>query len=235
MLRHSDDREEHTLRDGSRIVLRLIRPDDRIELHALYRRLSPESRYRRFLSVKADLDEDELDYLTRVDNDAHVAIVAIVDTLDLKAERIVGVARFVRFPDDATAAEGAVLVADGMQNRGLGKVLLRAMREAAIGRGVERFRADVLLSNGPMRHLLAEAGAVMREVDDATLVVEVPLGDASEEEPRSLNTILAGAASSMLVMLGRLPRPHVDGASLREAVGKASTPGAGLDDTQGPV
>ena len=41
------------LRDGEQIVIRPIRPEDRSELAAGMQRLSPESRYRRFLTPLA--------------------------------------------------------------------------------------------------------------------------------------------------------------------------------------
>ncbi|MEA2283671.1 MAG: hypothetical protein QOK21_4278, partial [Solirubrobacteraceae bacterium] len=57
-----------TLRDGSRIVIRPIEPDDRDDLREGFERLSPESRYRRFFSPVPRLSERHLDYLTQVDH-----------------------------------------------------------------------------------------------------------------------------------------------------------------------
>ena len=45
-------REALELRDGSAIVLRTIRPDDKALLSAGFHRLSPQSRYLRFHGVK---------------------------------------------------------------------------------------------------------------------------------------------------------------------------------------
>ena len=47
------------LRDGARIEIRPIRPDDRAELAAGMERLSPDSRNRRFLSPADELSEQE--------------------------------------------------------------------------------------------------------------------------------------------------------------------------------
>jgi hypothetical protein len=44
-----------TLRDGSRIRIRPLEPDDRDELAAGFERLSPESRYRRFFGPMKQL------------------------------------------------------------------------------------------------------------------------------------------------------------------------------------
>ena len=68
-------------------------------------------------------------------------------------------ARFIRSKEEHDVAEAAIAVVDDMQNRGVGHALLMALAEAARERGIKRFRADVLASNTPMRHLLEEAGA----------------------------------------------------------------------------
>jgi hypothetical protein len=91
------------LRDGTRIEIRPIRPEDRDDLAAGMRRLSPDSRYRRFLCPTDVLSEAELEYLTIVDHKDHEALVA----LELETGEGLGVARFVRWPDDPEAAEFA--------------------------------------------------------------------------------------------------------------------------------
>ena len=71
-----DYAEQAVLRDGTRVRLRLIRPDDKALLHDGFERLSPASRYLRFLAPKAALSDDELRYLCEVDHEkigrAHV-------------------------------------------------------------------------------------------------------------------------------------------------------------------
>src|SRR3989442_11671892 len=65
--------EEHMLADRSIVRLRLIRPDDADELRRGFERLSPESRYRRFLSGVHQLSDEALRYLTHVDERDHLA------------------------------------------------------------------------------------------------------------------------------------------------------------------
>jgi hypothetical protein len=66
-----------TLADAGRLRLRPIDSSDRAGVAALFARLSPESRYRRFLSPKPRLTPRELSYLTEVDQVHHVAIAAV--------------------------------------------------------------------------------------------------------------------------------------------------------------
>ena len=81
-----------TLRDGSRVAIRPVEPDDREMLAEGFGRLSPESRYRRFFTPLPELSERQLNYLTRLDHHDHEALV----TVDPVTGECVGVARFVR-------------------------------------------------------------------------------------------------------------------------------------------
>ena len=108
------------LRDGSRVDVRPARPDDRELLREGFERLSPESRYRRFLVPVTTISERWLTYLTNVDHHDHEALAA----LDPVTGRGVGVARYVRSEHRRDVAEAAVVVADDWQGRGLGTLLL---------------------------------------------------------------------------------------------------------------
>jgi len=172
---NGDYREEHLLADGTKVTLRMICPEDSEPLRIAFSRLSPTSRYRRFLSGMSELSDDMIRYLTEVDGVHHVAIVATTDSLDLKTEIGLGVARVIRLAEDPTVAEAAVTVVDDVQRKGLGRLLVRAVAEAALERGVQTIRAEVLATNAPMRRLLDEVGAVVRSDDGSTLVFDVPL------------------------------------------------------------
>lgn len=141
-------REIATLRDGTTCELRLVTPADRDLLRTGFARLSQESRYARFLGSKSSLSEDELTYLTAVDQQNHFALGATRDGVGL------GIARFIRLPDEPTIAEAAVAVADEAHGRGLGKLLFLRLCAAAAERGLERFRCEVLGSNNKMKELV---------------------------------------------------------------------------------
>lgn len=184
-----DFRREVLLADGARITLRMVRPDDKDELKRQFLRLSPSSRYRRFLTATPELSDEALRYLTEVDGIDHVAILATTDTLDLKAEVGLGIGRFVRLKDEPDVAEAAITVIDEAQQRGIGRVLLAALTEAALERRVRVFRAVVLAENAPIRRILDDAGARVREQDGASLVFDVDLaprpGAPPDEAPLS--------------------------------------------------
>jgi ribosomal protein S18 acetylase RimI-like enzyme len=168
-------REEHVLDGGQLIVLRYIQPADASELRRAFLALSPETRYRRFFGAVTDLDDVALRYLTSVDGQNHVAIVATTDSLDLKTERGIGVARFVRSASVPHIAEAAVTVVDDMQRRGIGTHLTTALARAARERGIDDFRCEVLESNTVVVRALAEAGATVVEQGGGVVVLNVPL------------------------------------------------------------
>ena len=110
------------LRDGSRVRIRQCRRTDRDLLVRGFERLSPESRYRRFLTPMHELDQKTLRYLTDLDHRDHEAMFA----LDESGEGV-GVARYVRSAVRPDTAEVAVAVVDAWQGRGLGTLLLQAI------------------------------------------------------------------------------------------------------------
>ncbi len=142
----------HTLSDGTRVQIRPIRVDDAIRLQAAHARLSPESRYRRFLGAKPILSTDDVRYLVEVDGADHFALVATASTP--QEEAIIAVTRFVRLRDEPDAAEFAIVVADEYQRRGLASELLSRLAAAATERGIGRFRATALTENAAIVNLI---------------------------------------------------------------------------------
>lgn len=170
---------ERTLRTGDRVLIRPIAPTDKTLLVDGLHRLSPESRYRRFLSPVDELGARQLRYLTEVDHHLHEALVA----LDPKTGAIVGVARFVRLPDDPVVAELGIAVVDDWQGRGLGTELLNQLTARAREDGVRRFSAFVLQANQPMLDLLRDLGdvhVVGRDQGVVELLMDLPVEGGGE-------------------------------------------------------
>src|SRR5262249_45647735 len=131
-----------TLTDGTRVLLRPIRPDDESALSALYERLSPQTAYQRFFTVMRRLPPNGADILANVDYDRRMAIVA-TDPEDA----LIGVARYA-YDERTDEAEIAIVIEDRWQGRGLGKRLLGELIGYAASRGIRRLRAYVLADNG---------------------------------------------------------------------------------------
>jgi GNAT superfamily N-acetyltransferase len=139
---------EFPLRDGTLVVIRPILPSDADRLRDGFERLSPESRYRRFMSAVDELSDEQVRFLTHVDYEDHMAWVAL-DPLD-PGRRGLGVARYVRVAEEPSVAEAAVTVVDSHQGRGLGTVLLGVLALSAERNGIRTFRGFVLEANAPM-------------------------------------------------------------------------------------
>jgi RimJ/RimL family protein N-acetyltransferase len=134
------------------LEVRPIRPDDKARLQAGLEGLSVESARLRFLTAKNSLSSTELRYLTEVDHENHLALVAE------SGDRIVGVIRSVRDPERPDTAEVAYVVADDFQRRGLGTLLLRDLARLAAQKGIHRFTATMNGENTAAKRLLLTLG-----------------------------------------------------------------------------
>jgi GNAT superfamily N-acetyltransferase len=181
-----DYAEDAVLGDGTQVRLRLIRPEDKDLLRAGFDRLSPESRYARFLAPKSSLSDDELRYLCEVDHENHLAIGAVREHREADASPGpvgLGIARFIRLSDPGTA-EAAIAVADEAQHRGLGRLLFLRLVAAAAERGIERFRCEVLGSNAGMAGLLAQIAPDRSvEVGSGVMSIEMALPNVPPTQP----------------------------------------------------
>jgi acetyltransferase len=142
------------LKDGSEVLVRPLEPDDAPELAAAIERLSPESRYRRFLSPIPRLRASHLRSLTDVDHHTREALVAF----DPSSRRGLGVARWGLLIDVPGAAEVAVGVADDRQRLGLASALLRLLLDRAKEVGLREARAATQADNRAALHLLERFG-----------------------------------------------------------------------------
>jgi len=177
--------EQAVLPDGTPVQLRLIRPEDKELLRAGFDRLSPASRYARFLAPKLSLSDDELRYLCDLDHETHLAIGAVRDGATVDAPPLgLGIARFIRLPALHNTAEAAIAVADEAQHQGLGRLLFLRLIAAAAERGVERFRCEVLGTNAGMAALLAQISPDRSiEVGGGVMSIEIALPNVTPTAP----------------------------------------------------
>jgi RimJ/RimL family protein N-acetyltransferase len=144
------------LPDGTPLLIRPIRSDDKRLLSDGLANLSKTSVQRRFLAPKPRFTQAELRYLTEVNGWDHVALVAESPTQP--ARRLIGVARFVRLQDDPEAAEVAFVVADDFQGRGVATLMAEELAGLARGRGIRRFTATMASDNVPAQRLMEKLG-----------------------------------------------------------------------------
>ena len=132
------------LHDGSTAILRPIAAADAPLLRRFHSLLSEDTIRNRFLSAKPQLSRRDSRYLCDVDGQDHVGVVAVDRE---RPEVILGVARWVRYPDQADRAEAAFVVSDRAQGTGLGSALAIALADLAVERGVDELTGSMLSGN----------------------------------------------------------------------------------------
>jgi GNAT superfamily N-acetyltransferase len=141
-----------TLRDGTVLQIRMLRPDEQSRVRDLLARCSPESLRFRFLHPIKSLSESDLHHLTDADGTRHVALAV------LHHDQLVALGQYQALEDRPAVAEVSFLVADAMQRQGIGTALLQTLAALAQQHGITRFSADVLADNQLMLAVFRHAG-----------------------------------------------------------------------------
>ena len=144
-----------TLRDGTEIFFRPVKPTDEPALSEMLYSLSAETIRTRYFTYSMTFPRQAVQKLTNIDYRNDMAIVGVVPTPD--GEEIVALAQYFLDPQTG-AAEVAFLVQDEWQDRGMGTFLMDYLAQIARQRGVKRFYAKVLPDNKPMLSIFYNSG-----------------------------------------------------------------------------
>jgi GNAT superfamily N-acetyltransferase len=145
-----------TLKDGTEILLRPVKPTDDSALSEMLYSLSAESVKKRYFTHTKTFPHKDVQKLTNVDYQQNLAIVAAVPGTE-GAEDIVAIAQY--FLDPKTeVAEVAFIVQDEWQDKGMGAVLLDYLTRIARDRKVKSFYATVLPINKSMLQIFYNSG-----------------------------------------------------------------------------
>jgi acetyl coenzyme A synthetase (ADP forming)-like protein len=158
------------LRDGSTVHVRPARLADALEIERLLKGLSDRSRWLRFFSGYPNLAK-AVQWATEVDYERRYGLVATSGA----DGRVVGHAGFERQPDHLDRAEVAMEIADDMQGKGLGTILLGQLAEAAHQLGVTVLDAEVLAENHQMVRVFRDCGFPVKTHSlPGVLLIEFP-------------------------------------------------------------
>ena len=155
---------EAVLRDGTRVAIRPIRPDDAELEMRFFDHLSERSRYQRFMQNLPHLTPKMLARFTQLDYDRELALVA------LRESEFIAVGRYGPNPDGETA-EFALVVADAWQGKGLGRLLLEKLREQARKAGYRALYGTIMAANHDMLNLALRLGFELQSRDGADVTV----------------------------------------------------------------
>ena len=169
-------RQPAQLRNGTRVLIRAIRPDDAGRVLMAFHRLDAESIYTRFFTHKKDLSTEELDRLSGADFAQAVVLVAAIGS---GADEVLigGVSCYVhQTAGGERLAEIAFTVEEDYRGQGLSSQLLALLAGIARGQGIARFEAEVLAGNAAMLAVFQNSGLPMtKTLEDGVVHVELDL------------------------------------------------------------
>ena len=209
-----------TLRDGSALLLRPIRPEDEDRLLALFYRFSSHTVYLRFHHVLTHMSREEVAHFCAVDYDNSMALVGTVG--EGNEEEIIAVGRYARLPR-GDAAEVAFVVEDARQGKGIGTHLLEQLAEIARKKGIGFFEAEILAGNQEMVKVLTDSGfrldkkleqGIYRMVLDLTPIPSTEVQAAERERVATIASLRAFLRPRSIAVVGASTRRGSVGNSL---------------------
>lgn len=136
--------------DGTKYRIRPISRADADREREFIRRMSPQSRYARFMHELREPSDEFVARLVDVDQRTSMALVALHG--EGADERIIGVARYAADPGGSNC-EFAVAVADDWQCRGIATTLIPALFAHAERQGFREIYGTILAGNQRMIEL----------------------------------------------------------------------------------
>lgn len=153
----TEQEERFTLRDGTAVFIRPVRPDDEDVYRAFFQSIPAEDLRLRFFAPVHDFSHAFLARLTQID----YARVYAVAAFDEASGVMVGGVRLV--PDaERVSGEYAILVSPAVKGKGLGYALMQRMIAMAGEIGLENVDGYVLAENEPMLRMARALGFTTR-------------------------------------------------------------------------
>jgi acetyltransferase len=141
------------IRNGWRVFVRPIRPEDEPAIHELLRHVTLQDLRLRFFAPMKQFTHEFIARLTQLDYARAMAFVAF----DATSRELIGV---VRIHSDSVYENGeyAILLRSDVKGRGLGWVLMQLIIEYARSEGLKVISGDVLQENTIMLELCRNLG-----------------------------------------------------------------------------
>jgi acetyltransferase len=165
---------QFTMKDGTQVTLRPIRPEDEPLMAKFHETLSDRSVYMRYfssLSLRSRVAHERLVRICFVDYDRVMALVVDHKDKTTGQHRILGVGRLVKLHSKAEG-EVAILVSDQCQKQGLGTELLRRTVQIARDEKLGVF-AEMLRDNVAVQSIFKKVGFRLRLLGDPSSISAV--------------------------------------------------------------
>ena len=164
-----------TMKDGTEVLIRPIRPEDEpmmVKFHATLSERSVYLRYFHLMNLSQRVAHERLTRICFIDYDREMALVAERRNPTNGGSEILGVARLTRVLA-SNDAEVAVLISDQFHGRGLGKELLGRLVIVGGDEKLSSLKADILPDNRDVMRICEKLGFTLRHsVEDEVVKAE---------------------------------------------------------------
>jgi acetyltransferase len=166
---------QFTMKDGSEVTLRPIRPEDERLMSKFHETLSERSVYMRYfssLSLSSRVAHERLARICFVDYDRVMALVVEHKNRATGQHQILGVGRLIK-SNAKNEAEVAILVSDQYQKQGLGIEVLRRTVQIARDEKLSSVSAEMLRDNLTVQRIFKKVGFRLRSLADSSSISAV--------------------------------------------------------------
>jgi len=167
-----------TMRDGTRVVIRPIRPEDEPLIVKFHKALSEQSVYFYFFHPIKYSQRTSHERLTRIcflDYDRQISLVAEYTGTKTDECKFLGAGRLIK-QHGREEAEFAMIVSDPYQNKGLGTEILQRLIRIGRDEKLKRITADILPDNQAMQRTCKKLGFNLhRSLDGPAIKASIDL------------------------------------------------------------
>jgi acetyltransferase len=167
-----------TMKDGTPVAIRPIRPEDEPAMVRFHETLSERSVYLRYfhlMNLEQRTTHERLTRICFIDYDREMALVAVRRNPETGESDIIGVGRLMKI-HGANEGEVAALISDQWQGQGLGKELLRRLLIVGADEKLSSLKADILPDNRDVMRVLEKLGfSLEHSLEDEVVHAEFKL------------------------------------------------------------
>jgi acetyltransferase len=168
-----------TMKDGTPVAIRPIRPEDEpamVKFHATLSERSVYLRYFHLMNLSQRVSHERLTRICFIDYDREMALVAERRNPHTGESEILGVGRMTKV-HGANDGEVAVIVSDNWQGRGLGKELLGRLCKVGADEKLTHLVADILPDNRDVMRICEKLGfSLKHSLEDEVVKAEYKIG-----------------------------------------------------------
>ncbi|PIG92320.1 bifunctional acetate--CoA ligase family protein/GNAT family N-acetyltransferase [Gloeocapsopsis sp. IPPAS B-1203] len=161
-----------TMKDGTSVTIRPIRPEDEPLMIQFHQTLSEQSIYFRYfhlVKLSQRVTHERLIRICFIDYDREMALVAEYQNPQTKVSEILALGRLSKL-HSTNEAEFALLVSDRFQCQGLGTELLKRLLQVGRNEHLKHIHAEILRDNRAMQHVCEKLGFQIHRTEDPSVV-----------------------------------------------------------------